>query len=81
MISFVTIPIVAGVFLALMQRPSSSLGGVFMRGLAVLTTALLLVRWSSPDYYAFAFAVFAAAVLLADVPQREHGGHSPLNTG
>jgi uncharacterized membrane protein len=50
----------------LLGRKCASLAMVLLYGLGVLSAMLLLIRWSSPDYYAFAITIFIAAIALLD---------------
>jgi hypothetical protein len=63
--------IVPCLFVELLAYPSRSLGGAFLRGTAVIVTALLLAHFSTSSYYTFAGTMFIAALGLMPVVSRE----------
>jgi len=63
--------IVLSLIIELLLYPSRSLGGAFLRGTAVIVTALLLAHFSTSSYYTFAATMFIAALGLMPVVRRE----------
>jgi hypothetical protein len=70
-VSYWYVALVLCLFVELLLSPSRSLGGAFLRGTAVIVTALLLAHFSTSSYYTFAGTMFIAALGLMPVVRRE----------
>lgn len=70
-VSYSFVIIVLCLFIEMLLCPSRSLGGAFLRGTAVIVTALLLAHFSTSSYYTFAGTMFIAALGLMPVVRRE----------